>query len=107
MPKTASKFSSKYRARLDNPQNKAKPSWFTAYCPRLHVFLSTEQYFHNLFNNHFLGSVYVWAVFTAEITVWGTNGMIQFNLIQFDLIIQNRQQAFRSFYKASENAQTR
>ena len=62
---------------------KAKPSWFTVYCPLPHVYLETEQNFiiHcSSFTNHFLDSVYVWAAFTAKITVLGTNWMMVYPL---------------------------
>ena len=38
--------------------------------------------------------IYVWEVFTAKITVWGTNGMPSLR------ITQNSQQTFRCFYKS-------
>ena len=49
---------------------------------------------YSSFNNHFPDSVYVWAVFTAKITEWETNGISL-------RIIQNYQQAFRSLRKCA------
>ena len=62
---------------------KAKQSWFTVYRSHPHVFLGTEHNFiihYSSLYNHFPASIYVWAVFTAKITVWRINGMMVYPL---------------------------
>ena len=67
---------------------KAKPSWFTVYRPRLHVFYGQSKIFiiqcSSLYN-HFSDSAYVWAAFTAKIMVLGTNEMMVYPLESFKL----------------------